>query len=47
MRRWWVRQPEYVAHMGEMQNTYKILIGKLEGRDHLGDLGIDGMIILS
>jgi hypothetical protein len=28
--------------MGEMRNSYNILAGKPEGRDHLGDLGIVG-----
>jgi hypothetical protein len=28
--------------MGQMRNAYNILIGKLKGRDHLEDLGIDG-----
>jgi hypothetical protein len=28
-----------------MRNAYKILIGKPEGRDHMEDLGINGMII--
>jgi hypothetical protein len=27
---------------GEMRNVYKILIRKLQGRDHLRNLGIDG-----
>jgi len=36
-----------VGHIGDgnMTETYKILIWKLK-RDHLGDLGIDEMIIL-
>jgi hypothetical protein len=29
-----------------MRNAYKILVGKLEGRDYLEGLGIDGKIIL-
>jgi hypothetical protein len=32
--------------MGEMINTYDILVGKSEGTDHSEDLGIDGRIIL-
>jgi hypothetical protein len=31
--------------MGEMRNAYNILVGKPEGRDHLGDLGIDEIIL--
>jgi hypothetical protein len=29
-----------------MRNVYKILVGKPEGRDHSGDLGVDGKMIL-
>jgi hypothetical protein len=32
--------------MVEMRNGYKILVGKLKGRDHSEDLGVDGRIIL-
>jgi hypothetical protein len=32
--------------MGEMRNAYTILVGKLKEKDHLGDLGEDGMVIL-
>jgi hypothetical protein len=28
--------------MREMRNAYKILLENLKGRDHLGDLGVDG-----
>jgi hypothetical protein len=31
----------YVAHMEEMRNACNMM-GNLKGRDHLGDLGIDG-----
>jgi hypothetical protein len=31
--------------MGEIRNTYKVLVGKLEGRRPFGDLGADGRII--
>jgi hypothetical protein len=31
---------------GEMRNSYRILVGKLEGKNHLQDLGIDGRIVL-
>jgi hypothetical protein len=33
--------------MGEMRNAYKILVAKLEEREHLRHLGIDGRIILN
>jgi hypothetical protein len=36
----------YVARMPEMRNTYKILVGKPEGKNDLKDLGIDGKITL-
>jgi hypothetical protein len=29
-----------------MRSTYKILVGKPEKRDHLGDLGIDKILLL-
>jgi hypothetical protein len=42
-----MRWAGYVARMGALSNAYKILVGKPEGTDHLGDLlGIDGRLIL-
>ena len=35
----------HVAHMGEERGVYRVLVGKLEGRNHWGDLGVDGWII--
>jgi hypothetical protein len=32
--------------MGEMRNAYEAFVGKLEGKRHSQDLGIDGRIIL-
>jgi hypothetical protein len=32
--------------MGEVGNYYKILAGNQKGRDHLGDLSVDGRIML-
>jgi hypothetical protein len=32
--------------MGQMRNSYKILVHYLKGRDHSQDLGIDRRIIL-
>jgi hypothetical protein len=29
-----------------MRNTYTILVGICEGKDHLEDLGVDGKVIL-
>ena len=36
----------YVARMGERRGLYRVLMGKLRERDHLGDPGVDGRIIL-
>jgi hypothetical protein len=30
--------------MGEMRKAYKILVGTIEGRDNLRDLGVHGKI---
>jgi hypothetical protein len=32
--------------MGEERGAYRVLMGRLEGRNHLEDPGIDGRIIL-
>jgi len=32
--------------MGERRDVYRVLVGKLEGKNHLGDQGVDGKIIL-
>jgi hypothetical protein len=32
--------------MGEGRGVYRVLVGKREGRDHWGDPGVDGKIIL-
>jgi hypothetical protein len=32
--------------MGEERGVYRVLVGKPEGRNHSGDLGVDGWIIL-
>jgi hypothetical protein len=31
---------------GERRGVYRVLVGKPRERDHLGDLGLDGRIIL-
>ena len=36
----------HVARMGERRGVYRVLMGKPEGKSHLGDPGIDGRIIL-
>jgi len=32
--------------MGERRGVYRVSVGKPEGRDHLGDPGVDGSSIL-
>jgi len=41
-----MRRAGNVALMGEERGAYRVLVGKPEGGDHWGDLGIDGWIIL-
>jgi hypothetical protein len=36
----------YAAHLGEMINICNILVGTMKERNHLGDLDVDGRIIL-
>jgi hypothetical protein len=33
--------------MGTMRNQYKVVSEVLKGRDHLGDIDVDGKIILN
>jgi hypothetical protein len=40
-----IRWVWHVAWMGEMKNTYKILVGNLKGRDNSEDLALDEEII--
>jgi len=35
-----------VAHIGEMRDVYRVLVGKPKGKSHLGDPDVDGRIIL-
>jgi hypothetical protein len=35
-----------IQHEWEMRSAYKILVRNLEGRNHIGDVGIDVGIIL-
>jgi hypothetical protein len=32
--------------MGERRGVYRVLVGKVEGRDYFGDPGVDRRIIL-
>ena len=32
----------HVARMGEERGLYRVVVGKPEGRNHWGDLGVDG-----
>ena len=41
-----MRWAGHVAHMGERRGVYRVLVGNLYERDHLGDPGVDGRIIL-
>ena len=40
-----MRWAEHVARMGEESGVYRFLLGKPEGRNHWGDLGVDGWIL--
>jgi hypothetical protein len=40
----WAR---HVARVGEKRNAYTVSVGKLERKNHLEDLGLDGRIILN
>ena len=41
-----MRLAGHVVHMGEERGVYRVLVGKPEGRNHWGDLGVYGRIIL-
>jgi len=41
-----IRWAGHVASMVERREVYRVLVGKLRVREHLGDPGIDGRIIL-
>jgi len=41
-----VRWAGHVVCMGERRCAYRVLVGKPEGKNHLGDQGVDGRIIL-
>jgi len=40
-----MRLAGHVARMGEERGVYSVLLGKPEGKNHWGDLGVDGWII--
>jgi len=37
---------KHVALMRKRRSIYRFLVGKIEGRDYLGDQGVHGSIIL-
>ena len=41
-----MRWAGHVARMGEERGLYGVLVGNRRERDHWGDLGVDGWIIL-
>jgi len=41
-----MRWAGHVARMGEERGVFRVLMGKLEGRNHWEDLGVDGWIML-
>jgi hypothetical protein len=41
-----MRLAGHVVRMGERRRVYRVLVGKSEVKDHLGDPGVDGSLIL-
>jgi hypothetical protein len=41
-----MRLAGHVARTGEKRGVYRVLVGKPEGKKHLGDPEVDGRIIL-
>jgi hypothetical protein len=41
-----MRLEGHVARMGERRGLYRVLVGKSQERDHLGDPGLDRWMIL-
>jgi len=37
-----MRWAEHVARIGDRRGAYSVLVGRLEGKDNLGDLGVVG-----
>ena len=42
-----IRRAGHIARMGNRRGTYRVLVGKSEGKSHLKDPDVDGRIILS
>jgi hypothetical protein len=42
-----MRWAGHVQQMGEMRNTFCILVENMKGRDHSEDIDVDGRIILT
>jgi len=42
-----MRWTGHLARMDEERGMYRFLVGKPEGKNHWGDLGVDGWIILA
>ena len=41
-----MRWAGHVTRMGEERGVYRVLVGKPESKNHWGDIGVDGWIIL-
>ena len=41
-----MRWARHVAHMGDRRGVFRVVVGKPKGKNHLGDPGVDGRIIL-
>jgi hypothetical protein len=41
-----MRWMKHILHMGEMRNEYIMLVGRPEGKEPLGDVGIGKRMIL-
>jgi hypothetical protein len=41
-----MRWAGHVTRMGERRGVYRVLVGKLEGKSHLEDPGVDGRTVL-
>jgi hypothetical protein len=41
-----MRWTRHATRRGERRGIYRVLVGKPEGRNQLGELGVDGTIIL-
>jgi hypothetical protein len=41
-----MREAGHVACMGHRRGTYRVSVGRPEGREHLEELGVDGMMMI-